>query len=162
MKDSLSHVVAFIATLDLSEEDLSRLVTELNSLTSEELNARVSSVRLMGQSHLFDEATPKSSERRYPAQFRDASVGERVERLLKIEAGLTTAQAMEKLSLRLCDLGLIAYDDIPALSRKSLRDWVGRLSQRVPPKDILRCATILRNEHVHRPSRDWTLSRSEK
>lgn len=162
MKDNLSRVVAFFATLDLSEEDLHCLVTELKSLTPEEINARVSALRHVGQAHLFDEATSKSSEKKYLAQPRDASVGERVERLLRAEAGLTTAQAVEKLSLRLADLGLVAREDVPALSRKSLRDWVGRLAQRVPPKDILRCATILRNEHVHRPIRDWTLSRAEK
>jgi hypothetical protein len=162
MKDTLSRIMLCLAALDLPQDELRRLVNELRSMSWQEINARVSSLRQHSQYPATYEDTFPSWAERSPDQSHGASVAERVERLLKVEAGLSTAQAVEKLASRLSEMGLIEFRDLPTLSRKSFRDWVVRLAQRVPSKEILRHATILRNEHVHSPITDWTLSRPEK
>lgn len=162
MKDSMSRLLLCLAALDLTEYELSRLMNEFRSVPWEEISARVALIQKHNkQSDVYESASrllPKKSS----SASDDASVGERVERLLKLDARLTTAQAVEKLAKRLSDLGLLDRGDIPPLVKKSFRHWIARLGQKVPAKEILRCATIIRNEYVHSPARDWMLSGSEE
>lgn len=150
------------ASLDIDDDDLRQLIDELRLMSWREINARVSYLRQRANLHHIhkDKDKIRPSTKRYLSHYYNASVGARVERLLKDEAGLTTAQAVEKLTARLDELGLIERQNVPPLSRKSLRDWIDRLVRRVSEKDILRCATIIRNEHVHRPITDWALKGS--
>ncbi|HJR06636.1 MAG TPA: hypothetical protein VJ842_05220 [Pyrinomonadaceae bacterium] len=157
MKENLSRIMLCFAALDLDDVELRQLVEELHSTSWREIKAQVSSLRRYAKNRQVHKKIPRSSTKKSSAQSHDASVGERVERLLKDEAGLTTNQAAELLALQLAKFGLVDLQNIPPLSRKPLRDWVGRLAQRVPEKDILRYATIIRNEYVHRPMPDWAL-----
>lgn len=161
MKDNLSRFMLCLAALELTDNELRRLINELCSMPLEEVGARISSLRQRTQHHAVVEDAFRFPTTSSPTQFHDASVSERVEQLLKNEAGLSTAQAVEKLSLLLTELRLIEYQNVPPLSRKSLGNWVARVAQRVSAKEILRCATLLRNECVHSPVRDWALGKSE-
>jgi hypothetical protein len=154
---NVSRALLILASLDLTRSELYRLVKELHSMPPGEITDRVLYLREnlnreFGDEYRFLEARKK--------HFRssDSTVGERVERLLKKEAGLTTRQAVDQLTSQLISMGLVEGRDVPPLSRKSLSDWINRLLQRVPAKDILRGATVLRNEHAHRPGDDWLLS----
>jgi hypothetical protein len=162
MKDNLSRAMLCLAALDLTQHELRELISELRSVPLKEIIARVSSLRQQTMPYGVDEESFQNSKKASNAQFLDASVGERVERLLKVEGGLTTVQAAEKLAARIVELGLAEPGSLPLLSKKSLHDWVVRVAQMVPAKQILRCATILRNEHAHSPIRDWTLSEPPK
>ena len=161
MKDNLSRLMLCLAALDLTDNELRRLINELRSMPLEEVSVHISSLRQCTQHHAVVEDVLRLPAKNSPMQFHDASVSERVEQLLKNEAGLSTAQAVEKLSLLLTELRLIEYQNVPPLSRKSLGNWVERVAQRVSAKEILRCATLLRNEYVHSPARDWALGKSK-
>ena len=162
MNDELSRFLMCLAALNLTKDGLRRLLDDLQSIPFEEINAQVSSLRKHAQHVAIHEDLSKSSSKTRHSRLRDASVGERVERLLKAEAGMSTIDAVESLTLRLAAQGLIDQTKVPPLSRKSLRDWISRLGNFVSEKDILRHSTIIRNERVHGPTRDWMLSRLEK
>jgi hypothetical protein len=162
MENNVYRVMLCFAALDIDEDELHKLIDELRSMTWREISKRVTSLRRHAMHYRIDKDKMQSSTKRSPTHSHDASVGERVERLLKSEAGLTTAQAVEKLASQLDELGFVERQNVPPLSRKSLCNWVNRLVQRVPEKDILRCATIVRNEYVHRPITDWALKGSLK
>jgi|GEM_PF-3680157 len=156
MKDNLLRFIFCLAALDLPRDELHRLIAEFQSMPREEIAGRVDYLRHSLPPHFLDDYRIRFSDRKRP-RSRGVSVGERVERLLKAEAGLSTIQAVEKLTSRLVETMAIERREVPPLSRKSLRNWVGRLIGKVPAKDVLRAATILRNEFVHSPVSDWTL-----
>lgn len=160
MKENLSRIMLCFAALDLDDVELRQLVDELNSMSWREIKSQVSSLRRYSKNRQVHKRTSKSNTTKPFTSYHDASFGERVERLLKDEAGLTTAQAAELLTLQLAKLGLVDLQKIPAPSKRPLRDWVGKLAQWIPEKDILRYATIIRNEYVHRPITDWALKGS--
>jgi hypothetical protein len=162
MKDNLSRVLLCLAALNLNDGELRQLVSQLRSMRLEEIDAQIANIRRTVQGFEKGQDKPRSSSTKLPALFHDASVGERVERLLKTEAGLTTAQAVENLSSCFVECGFVKRKDLPPLSRTSLRVWVDRMTRRVSGKDILRCATIIRNEHVHIPISDWVLRGTKK
>ena len=156
MKDNLTRLMLSIAALELSPRELHRLMTEIQSMPPEEISGRIHYLRKSIPRHIFDDYRIRVSTDQ-SLRFRNGSVGDRVERLLKVEAGLSTTQAIEKLTARLVENNMIERNDVPPLSRKSFRDWVTRLSRRIPSKDILQAATILRNQYVHGPVNDWML-----
>ena len=155
MKDTLSRVLLCLTALDLSKAELHGLIVEFQSMPLEAIIDRVEFLRRSVPAHFVDDYRIRFTHPR--SVHQDSSVGQRVERLLRDEAGLSTSQAVEKLSSRLVEMGLIEGQQVPPLSRKSLRDWVGRLIKNVSAKDVLRVATILRNEIVHSPVNDWVL-----
>jgi hypothetical protein len=156
MKDNLTRLMLSIAALELSPRELHRVMTELQSMPPEEISGRIHYLRKSIPRHIFDDFRIRFSSDQ-TLQLRNGSVEDRVERLLKVEAGLSTAEAIEKLTERLVENNMIERKHVPTLSRKSFRDWVMRLSRRIPPKDILQAATILRNQYVHGPVNDWML-----
>jgi hypothetical protein len=162
MKDNLTRLIFCFAALDLSDDELRRLVKGLRMMQWEEIKLRVILIRQDALHYQINEDKQSRKKKRSKLQSYDASVGERVEQLLKIEANLTNSQAVEKLASRLNEMGMIEQQDMPSISRKTLRSWVNQLLKKVPAKDILRCATILRNEYVHSPISDWKLKTTEK
>src|ERR1051325_5790571 len=127
MKDNLFRIIFCFAALDLSEEELRSLVNDLHTMQWEEINVRVSLMRQCVLHHRVNEDTRPPTKKRSKIRSRDTSVGERVEQLLKLEAQLTTAQAVEKLASQLTEMGMLEQQDIPPLSRKTLRSWIERL-----------------------------------
>ncbi len=163
MKSKFSRLLYSLAALGLTEYELKELLLELRKIHPEDICLRVKSIT-HNNDHLTFEENNSSYMRssKTVLQSNDASVGPRVERLLKAEAHLSTGVAVTLLTSKLIELKFIDKNDVPPLSRKSLGDWVVRLSQKIPAKDILSCATILRNEYIHSPISDWTLSGSKK
>ena len=47
--------------------------------------------------------------------------------------------------------------DIPPESRKGFSNWIRRLSQDIPEKELLFVATAIRNRIVHDAQTDWRL-----
>lgn len=90
-----------------------------------------------------------------PRRISVSDIGERVEILLKTEAGLGTSEARDLLAQSLAEAGAIHHSELPPLSRKALSSWVVRLSKLVPAKLILSHATKIRNSFVNSPNADW-------
>lgn len=92
-------------------------------------------------------------EERFQAQAAD------VERLLRVEAGLTVGDAWHRL------LEEVGSDALPAELRRipqratgaQFRRWLSSLFEIVPPRTVLHFASSIRNTQVHRPVGDWPL-----
>lgn len=161
---SLRKLTLLLAGSGLSLSEIERAVMELQRNDPYDVVAQID--------HLRREMA-KSFERRrheptweyvrdHPIRIREtlfshSDIGERVEDLLKHQAGLGTSQAFDLLVESLMKAGALHGDDVPPLSRKSLSNWVGRLSNVVPQKLILSHATQIRNSFVNSPGADWRL-----
>jgi hypothetical protein len=83
-------------------------------------------------------------------------IGWKVDTLLRKEAGLSTAVAIELLTDRL----KIRFPEreVPAyVHKKSFASWLSKLCRSFPSREILFNATAIRNNIVHRGNPDWTL-----
>ena len=159
MKDNLAKFALILAGMGLKESDLRILLADLRSAPINEVVRRVAALAETGATWKLDQPTsdlPTETQGRHP---RDATVGERVERLLRYEANLPTAVAYDLLAKMLVESGALRKEEVPPLSKKALRVWVEKVLQRVPAKEVLRLATIARNEHVHSPRPDWSIGK---
>lgn len=162
MKDQMARLALAIASLGLTDSELHDLLRRLRRIPIEDMTERIASIQHSSLAWSFESKTADTRFEVLNRPNRDATVGERVERLLKIEAKLPSAIASTKLAEMMVQSGLIARGDIPPLSKKALRLWIDRVVHKVPAKEVLRCATVLRNEYVHNPGPDWTIGpRSE-
>jgi len=93
-----------------------------------------------------------------PNEFEDVAI--QVDRLLRLEAKLTADQA-EKRLLAALPSSLIGME-LPSRSRSkmSFREWVRRFAQNIPPRELLRLATLIRNEAVHADGSDVSVPKS--
>jgi len=91
---------------------------------------------------------------------KSAGLTARIEQLLLGEAGLTRTQAADLLRSELRqETGL--FDDIPVLGKISFRDWVERVTERIPESVLLHVVTRLRNKLVHSEKPDWPLRKTQ-
>jgi hypothetical protein len=161
MKHQTEKFLNVIAAMNFREKDLRDILSDIKLTPDSILIRRIMSAQIAlhgGGGGLFDDDR-SATVFRAASDGGDVTVGDRVSRLLKVEAGLTTSRAMEELIDFFLANDLIARKDIPSLSKKSLADWVDRLSVNIKEKDLLRVATIIRNKFVHGPVSDWNLSR---
>ena len=163
MNNSLTRLTLALAGMGLSEHELWDLLCELRMISPEVMIERVDKVRQLA---VFDDAdfydysplvAPKISH-----ASTERSIGERVEQLLKVEARLGTKEAAHFLKMKLIRDGIAGDSEVPELYKKALSVWVDRLSRKIPAKELLRCATIIRNERVHSPNTDWSISSGAK
>lgn len=145
-----------LAGMGLSKNELQRLLSTLQSVPTPEIVQAVSALSEFRAWLNEPELPPiRHTGQRSP---RDSSVGERVERLLKEEANLSGQAAYHLLRRMLLEYSVMPERHIPPLSKKALRVWINKLiGSGVPEKEILRLATIARNEVVHSPQTDWQL-----
>ncbi|QDD65522.1 hypothetical protein EJD96_15820 [Herbaspirillum seropedicae] len=85
-----------------------------------------------------------------------SDVAEKVDWMLRKEAGLSTEAAAELLAQQLTYR--FPNLEVPNIGRKkSFISWVERLSELFPAREILFNATTIRNRMVHTNNQDWTL-----
>jgi hypothetical protein len=161
MKKSIVRLINVLAAMEVHGSELMTLLSDLRELPIEEIYNRVliAQSRLKDSLDLFDDDQKPYSRRVSYDPQQGVNIGDRVERLLRIEAGLTTSEAVKGLTKIILEHELIHKDDVPPLSRKSLGDWISRLSRYMKEKDILNMATVLRNAYVHKPVAAWNLSK---
>jgi hypothetical protein len=162
MDINVSRLLLALASLNLSRNELIRLLQQVSTTPPHEIADEVAILQknstLPTHSDL-DRFWPQKNSSNMPF---DISIGDRVDRLLKQEAALSTSVAVNKLTSALINSDNLTNSMIPPLSRKSFKDWVIRLSHLVPEKEILRWATVIRNEIVHRPNSDWSLGKGRR
>lgn len=161
MNKNLSRLVLSLAGMNLRPSELRQLIVEIQMIHPEEIiNAVMYASEFVLKARQLDMLEEPDLHSRSSYRL-DNSVGDRVERLLKIEAGLGTQDAYEKLKKTIVQYGHMRSKDVPPLSKKSLSYWVDRLLDVVPEKEILRLATLIRNDTVHSPQTDWKLGRGD-
>ena len=161
MRNTLTRLTLTLAGMGLNEKELWILLSELRTISPELMVKRVNSIQrsaVLGDSRIYD--NPRIATLKFTHSDKEPSVGSRVERLLKGEANLSTHEAAQLLRGKLIQHGLGTNSSIPELYKKSLNIWVDRLAKFIPEKDLLRFATIIRNEHVRGPTSDWPIGGS--
>jgi hypothetical protein len=78
----------------------------------------------------------------------DKDILRRIEKILLSETGLTRSRATALFYERLVSDG-IPMKDIPDPAKTSFINWLTKLGRRVPPIELLRVASLLRNDLVH-------------
>jgi hypothetical protein len=163
MRDSLTRLTWALASMGLSHDELRNLFDELRMISPELMIERVNAVRHLsafGDPDVYDNSrvgAPKVSQ-----TSTERSVGERVAQLLKVEAHFGTQEAAHRLRMKLIQDGIAKDSEVPELHKKALNIWVDRLARAIPAKELLRCATIIRNERVHSPAPDWSIRTGSK
>lgn len=156
MNNSKARFLMSLAALGLTKRELRALLKSVRSLPVDYI---VEEVESLSEFHPGLDDEPTFTYSFSHSIGAGSSVGDRVEHLLKNEANLTGPQAHKRLSKMLVDLGLIKPGAIPPLSKKAIRVWVDKLVLLgIPEKELLRLATIARNELVHSPNTDWKLT----
>lgn len=154
MSDAIDRLVLILAAANLTRREIAEIHGALRRYPAEELVWRVTELRQA----LLKGSGPRHTERRTNRNDSNWTVGERVAKLLKEEASLSSGIAHNILTEALVNDGLISRDAIPSVSKKSFHDWVDRLAQFVPPRELLRIATEIRNGVVGDDSADWLTS----
>ncbi len=154
MSDVLDRLVMLLAAANLSRREISEIHNAIRRHSPEELFWRVNELR---HSQLKASA-PRPAERRTIRSDSNWTVGERVAKLLKEEADLSSGMAHNLLINAMIKDGLIDTGAIPPVSKKAFHDWVDRLTAYIPPRELLRIATEIRNGVVGDDSADWLTS----
>ena len=160
MTRNTARLALMLASLELSDQQIRKLLQDLRNSAVEDLLLQVRILRDASLSSTLDDSNTDTVFENVYEPSRDTTIGERVERLLRRDARLTTTQAVIELSELLVESGLIPRVEIPPLSKKSLRVWIDRVVERAPAKEVLRLATILRNRYVHDVTPDWSLHKT--
>lgn len=162
MTDEFSRLILILAGMNLSQKELYLLITRLKRSRFDEIAdevARAKNFISAREAPFFNLADEPTSGKAH----RNNSVSERVERLMKDEAGLSGQAAYNILRSLFLESGLLKDEDIPSLSKKSLKVWINKIvSLGVPEKELLRIATIARNKYSHSKPTDWQLGGVDK
>ncbi|MFE0843113.1 hypothetical protein [Achromobacter insolitus] len=174
MSNTITRLALLLAGTGLSRGELRRTLWDLQRFDPDEILKQVELLRELTRhgfvgSRLYnlpldydllslkDLVSPRESRESKHLTRTNEDVGIRVERLLKEEARLSTAEAVAELGSSLVADNQIDINELPPLSKKALSNWVSRLSMRVPEKLILKHATLVRNKFVHDPPPAWQL-----
>lgn len=158
MKRGIERLCLLLASSDFSESDLRQLLPSLRQVPPTELIAVVKRLRLVASR---DAARLKARESLSDTGVDDlpssvSGLASRVDRLLRGEARLSSSHAiMLLLDAMSKDIG--TEKNIRPRARETLRQWVIRVSEFMPPSVILHYATALRNDIVHDTRSDWPL-----
>lgn len=141
-----------------------------SSLTEDDLRVASQQISHDGWRYLISLVMELRGSRRYEADSRgqvstsrtartnsSATVAAQIDDLLRKDAGLSAGEA----AALLIDGLDIERSRIPSptKSKISFQEWLERLSMSVPPRELLRLATLIRNGLVHRERSDWPLKR---
>lgn len=159
MDGKFTKLLLMLSTLDLTRKELNELISTLNHSDQDLLYQKIKNLQTEGRNthKTIGFFTAKVTPPRAIAITEESETSVRVVRLLKHEAHLDARQAVELMKQKIQDLNIANKDALPPLSRKSLSNWIMRLENKIPEKEILRCATIIRNEQSPRPLGDWNL-----
>ncbi|MCC5051994.1 hypothetical protein [Xanthomonas campestris] len=150
MNNPLDRLIFALAAMELTSGELAYLEVRLRTLPPKTLEKLVHS-QMHAQQKYQDE-----SRHQVTLRGNSSTVGDRVERLLKVDARLSTMKAVDIFSGALIREKLLRADQIPPLSKKAFNTWVDRISTIVEPKELLRIATLIRNRLAHEGNTDWS------
>lgn len=140
-----------------------KLVEALRYISNYELDELLSTARdgqkefnalhLSGRGDMFVSPVPSDSA--------PADIDEKVLQLLRVEAGLSAAEAIRSMSASLRKLDKARSLELPGYSKQSLGSWVRRAAKTFSPSELLYVATTIRNASVHGAQLDWGLRKNE-
>jgi hypothetical protein len=157
MRNPLTRVLVTLAATDISPSELHRFLRWVDLLGRDEVIRRIENIR--NDLRKYDdlaEGVPKQIGSR-DSDYTTQEVSQRVARLLLSGTGLNKTEAAG-LVLRGIEAELgRPIKDFPAYNKMSLDEWLKKISNRIAPNDLLRIASLIRNNKVHGLGIDWPL-----
>jgi hypothetical protein len=161
MTNELRRFAFLLAASDLTDKQLAALIGELGRSSPKTV------IRLVRRLRTINEAVLETNQivRTANPLARDYGTGSEnvareIERLLRLDARMSIAEAMTNLSESLSREEKIPSDvrHVPSKSSSDqFRRWVLRILEYVSASTLLHHATALRNKHVHVSDTDWPL-----
>ncbi len=157
MNSIIDRLVLLLAGTNWSYQEIRALHEIICKVPADELVWRIDKLQSM-----LSNSIPRGTEKQKFYAESNWTVGDRVSKLLREEATLSTTAAHSLLVKALLREKLISAQAIPPVSKKSFSAWVDRLAQVTSPKDLLRISTEIRNTLVGDDSADWITTSSKK
>jgi len=155
---SLERLARAIAESEISDSELRNACQEVSQYGWRHLVQLVQEYRHLPREARSAERTVTSGVSR--TTKRPSAVAMQVDNLLRGEAGLSTAEATALLLDALKHEGhTLGWLQSPARSKIAFVDWVARIADEVPARELLRISTLVRNSVAHRDRSDWPLKR---
>jgi hypothetical protein len=153
MKDTYVRICRLLAASGYREKELLEFIEQAMVAGPDSFLATVGELRRLEIEHstlriLFDRPTET-----FAPPPSDAA--RKIERLLINDARMPRAVAIDALTEEVRRNFPSTY--IPSESRKGFSNWIRRLAEVVPEKDLLFLATAIRNRVVHDAPGDWRL-----
>lgn len=166
MNDSrlLTKLILLLGAAGWSAEEIFGVFSEIKSsrFRSSEINEMLADFRrfrnhILNSSKIYYQSDTYRIEYVEPISVDFSDTAGKIERLLRVEAGMTNLEAVSLITRELKRLDPSRASGIPSYSKKSLASWVERLSKSYSQSEILHAATLIRNKYVHGADPDWRL-----
>jgi len=155
MKASYSRLVEAVAARFSSRSELNQALQRLLALGAERFLDDIFEAR-----KALGTEDPLSGEgqgrRQAPLPFASDPANQ-VVNLLRRESALPTNEAARLLLDAIGSPAISEKVRLPDQRKISFRDWVVQLAKLVPPAELLRAATVIRNSRLHSQDQDWPL-----
>lgn len=160
----LTKLILLLGAADWSAEEIFRVFSEIKSsrLRPSEIDEMLADFKgfrthIIKSSKIYYQSDVYRIEYVEPKSVDVSDTADKVERLLRFEAGMTNLEAVSHIARELERLDPSRASGIPSYSKKSLASWVERLSRLYSQSEILHVATLIRNKYVHGADPDWRL-----
>lgn len=121
----------------------------------DELSWRFSDVarfKVFTRDYSYFDTKSQMSARRSLSMDEESELYQKVRDMLVVEIGLSSEQIVDLMSARLYKGGYV-----PPLSKKSLANWLERLSHYHSPSQILHAAAVVRDQYIKSSGLDWRI-----
>lgn len=155
MNKSVEQFILLLASTPFNYRQIHEVIQWIDVNGTKTLEEAVHSIRGVAQNTLskVEKNVPRTKK---PVRLTNESLpAEQIDILLRVEAGLSTAEASELLLKEIHEqTGAIS---LPKLGKNAFKKWISSLSKNVPDSLLLHCAMKIKNERVPSPKQDWPL-----
>jgi hypothetical protein len=157
MSTLLQRFCLLVAAMDLSSEDLKRLLSEIRTTSSSALFDEISVISEWQQANDIESRDDDIPKIHKSVPNLPSEAVHKIEFLLRQEAGLSMREAVDELA------HAIVSDHpehrksalLQPINKKGLGEWLRRITRIVSERDLLHYATVIRNKYVHSTPSDW-------
>ena len=165
MDKSVIRICLILAGADLSSRDIHEFCRWLDAHGPMSLESTIKKIRTLASDAAIDEQVPLWIDHRIGhnknAEITNYEVANDIARLLLREAGLPVAKAAELLRLSV-EKYFDRESTLPKIGKKSFKDWIVQLSDRIANNKLLHEATRIRNQYVNTRKGDWPLRKGNE
>lgn len=155
----IERLILSLAASGLSRNELQVALTEFQRLNKGDVVAVVDRIREAAAQSFFNESAAWDSSDAEQARKLNSerAATDQIDRLLRVEAGLSSSEAAELLLRELPANTWFGMPPVKPRKKEGLRQWLNRLIRVVPASTLLHHATRIRNDRVHDSQSDWPL-----
>lgn len=146
-----------LASLKLTRAELAQVWNLMQKLSLQEF---INTLRTLSQEH-FNEKDEMQEANALPSDLLTTSTSGTVLKnviyLLRHDSKLSNKEIVASLTMLFSTKGAADIVSIKYDNRKSISEWLDQLARIVGPSELLRAATIIRNQKVHQTPNPWPL-----